>query len=75
MNSGFTAHQHKGHTETGPRFKNSFEKPDEREVEPATLMTFQLHPHSYGLLPLIIWVRMAKAQQIFRSGRQPCAEQ
>ena len=33
MNSGLTSHQQRGHTETGPRFKVSSERPDERGID------------------------------------------
>ena len=33
MNSGLTSHQQRGHTETGPRFKVSSERPEKRGVK------------------------------------------
>ena len=36
MNSGLTSHQQRGHTETGPRFKVSSERPEKRGVDLAT---------------------------------------
>ena len=33
MNSGLTSHQQRGHTETGPRFKASFERPEKRGID------------------------------------------
>ena len=35
MNSGLTSHQQRGHTETGPRFKVSSERPEKRGIEHA----------------------------------------
>ena len=32
MNSGLTSHQQRGHTETGPRFKVSSERPEKRGI-------------------------------------------
>ena len=32
MNSGLTSHQQRGHTETGPRFKVSPERPEKRGI-------------------------------------------
>ena len=36
MNSGLTSHQQRGHTETGPRFKVSSERPEKRGIDLAT---------------------------------------
>ena len=36
MNSGLTSHQQQGHTETGPRFKVSSERPEKRGIDLAT---------------------------------------
>ena len=36
MNSGLTSHQQRGHTETGPRFKVSSERPEKRVIDLAT---------------------------------------
>ena len=36
MNSGLTPHQQRGHTETGPRFKVSSERPEKRGIDLAT---------------------------------------
>ena len=33
MNSGLTSHQQRGHTETGPRFKVSSERPEKRGID------------------------------------------
>ena len=33
VNSGLTSHQQQGHTETGPRFKVSSERPEKREID------------------------------------------
>ena len=33
MNSGLTSHQQRGHTETGPRFKVSPERPRKRGID------------------------------------------
>ena len=44
MNSGLTSHQQRGHTETGPRFKVSSERPEKRGIDLATpgLVTFSV---------------------------------
>ena len=36
VNSGLTSHQQRGHTETGPRFKVSSERPEKRGIDLAT---------------------------------------
>ena len=36
MNSGLTSHQQRGHTETGPRFEVSSERPEKRGIDLAT---------------------------------------
>ena len=36
MNSGLTSHQQRGHTETGPRFKVSSERPEKQGIDLAT---------------------------------------
>ena len=36
MNSGLTSHQQRGHTETGPRFKVSSERPEKWGIDLAT---------------------------------------
>ena len=36
MNSDFTSHQQPGHTETGPGFKISYERPEKRGIDPAS---------------------------------------
>ena len=36
MNLGLTSHQQRGHTETGPRFKVSSERPEKRGIDLAT---------------------------------------
>ena len=36
MNPGLTSHQQRGHTETGPRFKVSSERPEKRGIDLAT---------------------------------------
>ena len=36
MNSVLTSHQQRGHTETGPRFKVSSERPEKRGIDLAT---------------------------------------
>ena len=36
MNSGLTSHQQRGHTETGPWFKVSSERPEKRGIDLAT---------------------------------------
>ena len=36
VNSGLTPHQQRGHTETGPRFKVSSERPEKRGIDLAT---------------------------------------
>ena len=36
MNSGLTSHQQRGHTETGPRFKVSSERPEKRGIDLVT---------------------------------------
>ena len=36
MNSGLMSHQQRGHTETGPRFKVSSERPEKRGIDFAT---------------------------------------
>ena len=33
VNSGLTSHQQRGHTETGPRFKVSSERPEKRGID------------------------------------------
>ena len=33
MNSGLTSHQQRGHTETGPWFKVSSERPEKRGIK------------------------------------------
>ena len=47
MNSGLTSHQQRGHTETGPRFKVSSERPEKRGIDLATpgleLACYSLH--------------------------------
>ena len=35
VNSGLTSHQQRGHTETGPRFKVSSERPEKRGIDHA----------------------------------------
>ena len=35
MNSGLTSYQQRGHTETGPRFKVSSERPEKRGIDHA----------------------------------------
>ena len=36
VNSGLTSHQQRGHTETGPRFKVSSERPEKRGIDLVT---------------------------------------
>ena len=36
VNSGLTSHQQRGHTETGPPFKVSSERPEKRGIDLAT---------------------------------------
>ena len=33
MNSGLTSRHKRGHTETGPRFKGSSERPEKRRID------------------------------------------
>ena len=33
MNSGLTTHQQRGHSETGPRFEDSSERPDKWGID------------------------------------------
>ena len=45
VNSGLTSHQQRGHTETGPRFKVSSERPEKRSCDPwiGSLACYPLH--------------------------------
>ena len=56
MNSGLTSHKQRGHTETGPRFKISSERPEKREIDHAiTGLIVQLVIHSTTPVPAPRW--------------------
>ena len=40
MNSDLPSHKQRGHTETGPRFRDSFERPEKRGIDLAILAAF-----------------------------------
>ena len=56
MNSDLTSHQRRGHTETGPRFKVSSERPEKRGIDhtiPGLIV--QLVIHSTTAAPAPSW--------------------
>ena len=53
MNSGLTSHQQRGHTETGPRFKVSSERPKRRidHAIPGLIVQLVIHSTTAALAP------------------------
>ena len=59
MNSGLTSHQQRDHTETGPRFEVSSERPEKRGIDHAIPgLIVQLVIHSTTAAPAPRWERL-----------------
>ena len=64
VNSGLTSHQQRGHTETGPRFKVSSERPKKRGIDlaiPGLVVQRVIH---YTTAAPIVWEEVKNMSQL-----------